>query len=672
MLKKLFKSKTTKINRLLQMGAFGFSATLLTFSAGDLEAQQQMTDAVLAPEPTIKATFGPDDVIFSIYGEDVTAAEYNSTIRFSPPPVLGRPDIIGFSIYEYNDRDVIDSIKDYTVKVAAVDAANEYGFTLDDREEQMVEQSSKRILQLVFLEKNGVLAPTEITDAEVQARYDEIKDLRYKIKEELKLQHIFFSTYVDYVVEEGDTLESIAEEISGDKSKVDLILSKEPPRKARNEPEIDADGNEVPPKALVAGETLMVPMNDEEAAKIKEVADQAYQELMDGADFEDVAIKYAENNSKGNPVSIKPEDQEKPILTEFREAFENLEDGEISEPFRTKHGFQIMKRREYIEPSYRELTDAVSNQLKNEMAIDQTNQRYYALLQSLLREYDQFDINTEVLENVDDTAMKDQVIIQVDDVKYPAETYMRDFGMELTEDTTLQEKIDNLAKLPMVGRKLSEWKIEQINLTEDEAFKSRVELIRGNLLKEKYFQYLLEEVHPFDPTEEELREHYNTITESLAALPSTELYQISLLPEEEVTEDNLPEIEKQLKDELRKELEGVTTLEEFQETAKRISEDAYAEKGGSLGKVSSLFEDGYGQYFLKPQFENSVYGPVLMQDYRVSAFWVGEIDEIGDISFEDAEQGVRDSLEAQHNAEISQLAIQNLLDRAELEIKIGN
>lgn len=237
--------------------------------------------------------------------------------------------------------------------------ASEAGLTLTEEQEERLKGILRQYAETVLYKEEVLDKAPEPSDEEILAVYEGDRETRYKIREEMRLMHIYTSTYVSHTVAEGETLESIALEIGGNEELAERILSDETKR-PRVEKLVNEDGEELAPRALVVGEILLVPTEGEKAAQALQRIEEAAQAIADGGDFRQIAEQYSEAERPGRPWVIRPAEQDRPIREEIHEAFFNLEDGEVSEPIRTPHGFQIIKRVSYTEPGYRELDEELS------------------------------------------------------------------------------------------------------------------------------------------------------------------------------------------------------------------------------------------------------------------------------------------------------------------------
>jgi hypothetical protein len=611
-----------------------------------------------------------DTVIFSAFGRDYTAGELTNIIRYNPPTMLGRINAIDFSLDDVKPETIKEVVMEYAINKAAQQRTAELGIELGDREKEFLKNQNDRMKQLIWLENKGILNPMTISEEEIVAEYEAIKSPGLERDEILELRHVFLSTYEEYEVLEGDSLESIAQKVNGDGATAAQILAFEMPRRPRGEATKDESGTEMPAKALVPGEKLLVPMNAEKKAAVQAKIIEAHSRLIQGEDFAEVAGEFAENSSKAAPVKLMPEKNERPLLPEFVDAFHKLKDGEFSEPFETKHGFQILQRVSYQEKGFQPMEE-VRDEVRNRVETTKRNEIYQELINNLWLEYQEIPVDMELLAVAELEENADKTILSVGDVLYTGAQFATNFAKELTPETTLEDRRAMLSRIPMVARAITTWDIERSNAGESPLLEERLQLVEAPFHFEKFLTYNKETAHPFSPTEDEFLVQYETVKAEIENLPVAEAWQITVSADptaDQTTEEGKAKIEKQVEDLARKFSAELKTKEQFMAMAKVMSEDELADKGGYIGSVSQFFLDGIGNIFLVDGRANTMYGPILRGD-KILTFWIGEKRELPDPSLEDLRDYLRGQLQAKHEAEVQELTRKELIKVAGLELK---
>lgn len=207
----------------------------------------------------------------------------------------------------------------------------EKGLRLTTEENEAVRKSVERIFAAHLMERSveGEVEPP--TELELKRVYEETSSTLFKKDPEIKMRAIFLSTYVPHFVGEGETLESIAREVSGDEKSASQVLTGDTmlPRSSDKKP-------------LRVGEKLLVPGGSTVRAQVKSRIEDIEARLKLGEDFVQLADLYSENPRKSDISLINP--SAVPLSKPLFEAFMALEDGEFSAPIENRHGFQIIQR----------------------------------------------------------------------------------------------------------------------------------------------------------------------------------------------------------------------------------------------------------------------------------------------------------------------------------------
>lgn len=365
----------------------------------------------------------------------------------------------------------------------------ELGLELTEEQQGVVDDLTRQFAETILYQEEVVDKVGEVTDADVQARYEEVREQRFRQKEELRMRHIYTSTYATHTVGEGETLESIARDIGGDESAAERILSDETKR-PRIETLTDEEGEELTPRPLVAGEILLVPVSGEKEIPAREKIEEAHAALEAGEDFEEVAKRFSENERKGELWVIRPADQERPIMDELRDAFFSLEDGEFSEPLRTRHGFQIVERVSYAPEGYRELDARLRNTLSNELRNQRTSELSQQFLDALTQDEALVVVHTDALE-AEETYDEDVLltIAGVDITRAEFFGSLPGSGLDVTTEEALRQRLpqSRAALFPLIRGYLRE--AGYLDLPGVKRFEQG---IRESYLAERYLEHAAE------------------------------------------------------------------------------------------------------------------------------------------------------------------------------------
>lgn len=200
-----------------------------------------------------------------------------------------------------------------------------------------------------------------ITEEEIAKAYEENKE-HFWHPNQFYMRHAILLTYVPYVVKDGDTLESIAQLNGEGEDWIANIRADLPGRPVRRDPE----GIEKP---LIEGETLLLPMTDEKALERREELEALVARVKAGEmSFADLAENYSESELKSEELGPLPSGT-RPMLQAILDQADVLAPGEISDIFRTKHGWQVIELTRKTQEGYtpiEEVRDQLVNSINTE------------------------------------------------------------------------------------------------------------------------------------------------------------------------------------------------------------------------------------------------------------------------------------------------------------------
>ncbi len=233
-------------------------------------------------------------------------------------------------------------------------------------------EAARLTLTLAAVESRVKTSLAEPSSAEIVRYYDEHRE-DFRRRFQFSMRHIFLGTYRRYVVAEGDTLESIAERVAGDLSRLPDIRSDLGMREPRWVPPEERATR--PMRPLQVGEPLLVPMNEAEADEVRRRLETILEQLKEGKPFEELAAAHSEAEAGGQEIGPLPAGT-RPMIEELLQAARETPPGQVSPIFRTKHGFQVIQVTEKREEGYSPLetvTAAIRLRLNEERraALDQ-------------------------------------------------------------------------------------------------------------------------------------------------------------------------------------------------------------------------------------------------------------------------------------------------------------
>ncbi len=499
-----------------------------------------------------------------------------------------------------------------TAQVAALMAAEDKEWTRPKDLDKALDDAKSRVI-ISHLYKTTISdAVTSPTDEAIKAAYEKNID-KYKTHFSFSIRHIYLNTYMPYTVKEGDTLESIAKNAAKDASKSSLILFKDTKR-PRGEPVGEKEG-EKKVLPLQNGEILLVPMPEEDSAKIKDKIESIYKELQEGKKFEDLAKQYSESPTGAEAVTITP-DPERPMLKEIVEAVKTTEIGKYSKPFHTKHGWHIIEvvsREDERVKSLDEVRPTLVRTLKREQERDKVTE----YLQNLYTNSPLLKIHMDALRQ---TADEKAIVAEAGDVKIERAKLLATVGDTLTTASTEKQVRDALVYDAEFQKVILLQDAQKRGILDLPEVKQVVEQSRIRTMAQYYIQSQGEKATA-DATEEAIKEYYDKNQDTSYKQPrQLDLYVIRLSasgPKAALRE----EIEK-ARQETQKQMEAwkssIKSLDDFKKIAEKNSELA-ASSSGSVGKVTESYLGGL-KGTLKGIELKKVVGPVEM-DGRFYLLW---------------------------------------------------
>ncbi len=445
--------------------------------------------------------------------------------------------------------------------------AREEGLELTDEQRNHIENTSSQYASSLLFEEEIAGQFGEPAEEELHELYEEQKDERFHQQEELRMRHIYVSTYEPYRVEAGDTLESIAREISGEEEKAEYILSDETKR-PRHEGLGEEEEEGLPPRALVEGEMLLVPVSGEAEEEARARIDAAYERLEAGEDFRTVAREMSENENPGQLWVIRPAEQERPVMPELMDTFRSLGDREFSEPLRTRHGFQIVYRERYQPEGYRPFEE-VRTTLESTYRRDDRARVLTAFYEDLVGDERVVSIDEGLIERSAEEAEPGDILVRIGEDEFTREDITaidREF-MESEECRDLEGFRGFLARTTRFQGPLV------VQYMEAEGYKDRPmvhwigEAMENTFLAESYLNSAVR-ARLDQTTEDELLAYFEEHSQRYAEPESYELYGIAVPVDEGLEEDEAREA---AVTRLTEAVRGIETLEDFKAAADRTN-----------------------------------------------------------------------------------------------------
>jgi hypothetical protein len=259
--------------------------------------------------------------------------------------------------------------------------------------EELYPQNKERAFMLYLVNTHIYDHLQEFSEERIREYYEKHK-VKYKQPFQFHMRHLILLTYQPYVVTESDIeddsfsdMEKIAERLSGDKTLASNIRMDVPGRPLRHDEEKQW-------KSLNPGEKLLIPMNEEQAAAVKKRLDDIVGEVSAEKTFEEMCIRYSDSDSKGDIIGPLPTGT-RPMLGTLLDIARKTPVGELSEIFRTKHGYQVIEVTERKDEGFKPIEN-VRNSITTQLKTDD-NQRLLDELLHMLFEDPALKIDYDVI-----------------------------------------------------------------------------------------------------------------------------------------------------------------------------------------------------------------------------------------------------------------------------------
>lgn len=629
---------------LLAASALGAAALIPAPASGQMATVQPEGDW----QPNLVSPMPADVPAAEIHGETMTMFEIQVLSQTRPLPLL--PIRVPGDLPRLRGDDLTKVLKMIGAYDVIAETAREAGHSTTDDQEERLEEAVRSFENQTLYQEAIASKLADPTEEDLKALYEEQREERFQQQETLRLAHIIVSTYEEYTVQEGDTLESIAEEIAGDASLADRILSNETklPRIEMTEKAENADvdesmqldvetGDELPPRALIAGEELLVPATGEKVKEAEARIQEAYKRLQEGVEFREVAEEFSEAANPGQPLTIRPARMERDMMPELRETFMTLEDGAFSEPIRTKHGFQIVNRVSYTEEGYRPFEE-VKGSVERNFRMEQQQKVVGDFFSDILNDEDLVTIHSDAIESEDPQA--EDVLITIDGEDFERSS-LNAPRVAAGETDSVEEFKSIVWNIPAVQSALLEAYKEDSDFASMETIRRMRELIEASQLALGYMQDLAEEEFS-NLGEEALMEYYEENKESRYRVPASyELLKLEI-PAQTMDKDERDEFI----EEMQVALEAVNSIDDFRQMAEdflgregvRRSEEAFNSELTTLAE--NRLKSAAREVLRDGEYPGD-FGPILV-DEVIHAYWVQEKTEETFRAYEEVEEQIQE------------------------------
>lgn len=426
------------------------------------------------------------------------------------------------------------------------------------------------------------------TDEEALAYYGANR-VKYHTPFHFYMRHLALTTYVPYTSKQGDTLESIAREISGSEDAVAGILTA-------------ADGHLqrwVPPEArdrrpfvpLEPGEALLVPMSPQDREALRRMLEETIiPQLKSGVPLADLARDLSEAPDKGAVIGPLPF-ATTPMLPEILQAARTLPVGQPSGVIETSKGFEIIQVTQRQEEEW-ESFDAAKEQIKEDLRNQKLRDELTDLLAS---QWSRLHIDTEKI--ADPQTDPQAIVISTDHAQWTLADVERLIGKALGVQRSPSAIISTVRNNDLFASQLNIELGRERGLDQIESLMRRIQVRKEHYLAQKLIEQETER-RKAQLGDADYRQWYEERIDRFTPPSRFKVRQIV------VRLDSLGDLsrpgerrkaEQAALEKLRGATEGIETQEEFIAAVRRVTEDPAGR--AALGYIGEVLEtDKTGQY----------------------------------------------------------------------------
>ncbi len=414
---------------------------------------------------------------------------------------------------------------------------------------------------------------TDPTQPEVKGYYEKHK-LEFRQPFQFSMRHIYLATYEPYTTQRGDTLESVAEKISGDRSKANLILSNVEGNPSRWVSPEQAEKKQRLPKEVSVGEHLLVPMSPANAKAVRRRMEEIQGKIKNGEPFEILAKNYSEAETKDEVIGPFPSGvgAGRNVLPEIVETAKKTAVGQISPIIATRHGFHLIQITEKKEEGTKPLEEATPDIMKilrnkqEEQAFKDLNNELYAMPQLKIN-YDNFAKAPKLSD--------DAVMVEVADQKFVWKDFNSTFIRWIGEGAGKERILSGIKRNGDVQYALALIWCKDHQIFEEPEMKLKYKALRTGVIAATHIKIQMEDFAVQSITEPAIAQFYEE--------HKKEQFRIKLRAGFQVIEEKLgpewnqkPDAEKdaelgRILEEFRRTLQGVKNIHDFIALADRIN-----------------------------------------------------------------------------------------------------
>ena len=556
-------------------------------------------------------------------------------------------------------------VKDYLFNEKLAKMAMEQGVAEDAKVKDQINKWREQSLATVIYQKEVVQKCPSPSPEEVKQYYEDNKG-KYFQPFTFSMRHIFLSTLKPYTAKEGDTLESIAKEISGDENMVELILADDNQYKDYRYVK-PGERAEKPFRPLQPGEKLLVPMTKEETDAVLSRAKKIQEEANSGVDFSLLAKKYSEGEKNaGEMKTITPSTEPRLISPQILEAVKKLSVGKVSDIIHSNRGLNIIRLEDKKEEGDTPL-DKVKDNISRRLHVAQVKRRENVSLYEFANYTPGIAMNEEIF--TAETRTSDSLVIAIDT---KTSFTLADFNNTIPSSYRATFKTNrerfilvlNSQKILMpLLIKYGQYKKIDESAEFQDFFNNRKIQILAEAMRKKIIG------DQPKPSEDEMKEYYekNKITK----YTNNKQYDISLIglkigePGQKQDPKEREERIAKNKKRLGEILPSLKTKQDFEKTAVEMSEDPTGPHKGAVGLIPATYHNGFDGRLEKMKVDD-VSEPFEFGNF-VYLLRVNNIKPEEVRSFEDCKRQIENDLMNEHQRTVLSAKKEGILKAGEYE-----
>ncbi|MGI8908016.1 MAG: peptidyl-prolyl cis-trans isomerase [Candidatus Sumerlaeaceae bacterium] len=545
-----------------------------------------------APAAILQST--ETQVIATWNGGQFTNTELSTSLRMRRPRTLG--DITFEQIFNLPVTKQRELVRDMAYELILYQKAKSEGLTEKPPHiSETLHKYRQQILARLYYQREVEPQLRQLDEKSAREYYESHKEL-YVTPAQTAVKNLHLSTYEQYTARAGDTLDSIAYNISGTTEAATRILRGTLPFYHRRvAPEFSS---EVPTVELHEGEVLLVPVTEETITSKTRLAQNLRRKLMEGANVDEILATYSE------PGKLAPPPQ--PFVIEnsnaspqLKEAVGKAKGTSVTEVVRTPYGLDVLYIQDRISTrvlSFQDVRDQLISQVTSDTeAVKTTVENARREVLTRLAKQLKLDINEEALRRKDyagpDPMTGSTPIVTAPGFTYTLDEFLNDLlpTGKSWQASTAEEKIEAARNSPAVGSYLVMRASENLGLDKTAIFEQEMHSKEILEISSEYLRTKLQKEFA-TISDAQLRTYYESHLDKYTSPSQVVVREIS----KRVNLGLPPDRKVAAIEEARKALSAirskVSSLADFEQIARRESEAISSRsRGGLIGRVPETF-----------------------------------------------------------------------------------